>query len=126
MTQIVPDRRFTGEGIVRKQSTDNIEVLRRLAADPLYIGAPSPREILGLVRVMDRAAAAAPSVAQPVLVLVGERDEFVDPDAVAAVARLIPGLDRLERYPEGWHLLLRDRQGATVRTAIADWILEPR
>lgn len=126
MTQIVPDRRFTGEGIVRKQATDNIAELRRLAADPLYIGAPNPREIMGLVRVMDRATARATSVGQPVLVLIGERDEFVDPDDVAAVAAMIPGLDRLERYPEGWHLLMRDLQGSTVRNAIADWVLQPR
>ncbi len=120
---VIPDRRFTGGGLVSFQASDDIAMLRRLAADPLYIGAPTPREILGLVRLMDRAEAAAPAVATPTLVLIGERDELVDPDAMAAVAATLPGPARIERYPEGWHLLLRDLQKARVWDEVAGFVL---
>lgn len=123
LVQLAPDRRWTGEGLVRFQASDNIEALRRLAADPLYIGRPSGREIDGLVRVMDRAVAAAPAVTLPVMVLIGEHDELVRPDDVVTVAERIPGLDRLIRYPDGWHLLFRDLQAETVWRDVRDWIL---
>jgi alpha-beta hydrolase superfamily lysophospholipase len=108
---------------VRFVASDNIEALRRMARDPLYIGAPSAREIDGLVRIMDRAAEAAPTVETPVLVLVGEKDQLVKPDEVVEVAARVPGLDRLVRYPEGWHLLMVDRQAPTVWADVRDWVL---
>lgn len=123
LVAVAPDRRWTGEGVVRFQASDNIDALRRLAADPLYIGAPTAREIDGLVRIMDRAAAAAPRVETPVLVLIGERDELVEPDAAAQVAAAIPGLDTVRRYPDGWHLLFRDLQAETVWRDVRDWVL---
>lgn len=123
LVAVAPDKRWTGEGVVRFRASDNAEALRRLAADPLYIGTPSAREIDGLVRIMDRATAAAPTVGVPVLALIGEKDELVEPDEAAAVAGRIPGLDRLVRYPEGWHLLLRDRQAEAVWRDVRDWVL---
>lgn len=123
MTGLVPDRRWTGDGLVRFVASDNIEALRRMARDPLYIGAPSAREIDGLVRIMDRAAEAAPTVETPLLVLVGEKDQLVKPDQVVTVAARVPGLDRLVRYPEGWHLLMVDRQAPTVWADVRDWVL---
>lgn len=123
VTAVVPDRRWTGDGVVRFRASDNTEALRKLAADPLYIGAPTAREIAGLVEIMDRASEAAPLVAAPVLVLVGERDELVPPDQVAAVAGRIAGLDALVRYPDGWHLLFRDLQAERVWIDVRDWVL---
>lgn len=120
---VLPDRRWTGEGFVRFRASDNVDALRRLAADPLYIGNPSAREILGLVRLMDRARAGAGAATAPKLVLIGERDELVDPDDVVSVAGEIAGLDRLIRYPDGWHLLFRDLQAEQVWADVEDWIL---
>lgn len=122
IASLLPDKRWTGEGLVELQASDNIEALRRLAADPLYLGSASAREILGLVRIMDRATEAAPSVTVPVLVLVGDRDELIPPDAIVKSATAVAGLDTVRRYPEGWHLLLRDQQAPTVWADIADWI----
>ncbi|PJA59985.1 MAG: alpha/beta hydrolase, partial [Rhodobacterales bacterium CG_4_9_14_3_um_filter_71_31] len=84
----------------------------------------SAREILGLIRIMDRAAAAAPAAQTPVLVLQGEKDELVAPADVAAVTATLTAPVRTILYPEGWHLLFRDRQKARVWTDVRDWILE--
>ncbi|TVQ56546.1 MAG: alpha/beta fold hydrolase [Rhodobacteraceae bacterium] len=123
MAQAIPDRRWTGEGLVSFQASDDIEMLRRLAADPLYLGSPNAREILGLIRVMDRAAAAAPAVETPTLVLFGARDELLRESAVRAVAETIPGLVAFRLYPDGWHLLLRDLQKRRVWEDVADFVL---
>lgn len=120
---LIPDRRFTGRGFVSFQASDDIAMLRALAADPLYIGSPTPREILGLVRLMDRAAAAAPQIRAPVLALIGARDELVDPEAMQDVARAMPGPTEIVVYPEGWHLLMRDLQKARVWADVRDFAL---
>jgi len=121
MAAAVPDRRFTGEGLVEIRPSDNTEVLEALARDPLYLGRPSAREIMGLVRVTDRAADAAPRVAMPALLLLGEKDEIVPNDRVAEIFERIPAERGVIRYPEGWHLLLRDRQAERVWADVAEW-----
>lgn len=121
----VPERRWTGEGLVAIHPTDNRDALRRVAADPRHFADPSSRELYGLVRLMDRAAAAAPSVRIPTLVLTGARDEVLAPDAVAQVARRIPGLVAIVDYPEGWHWLFRDRQAPRVWADVAAFALDP-
>ncbi|MEL6337303.1 MAG: alpha/beta fold hydrolase [Pseudomonadota bacterium] len=120
---VVPDRRFTGEGVVRIQASDNIEAMRALGRDPHYLGAPSARELLGLVRVTDAAAAGVASARQPALLLLGEKDEIVPNDRVERVFETRPGPGRVMRYPEGWHLLFRDLQAPRVHEDVADWVL---
>ncbi len=119
----VPERRFTGEGVVRIRPTDNIEALRRLARDPLYLGPPSAREIFGLVRITDRAAAAAEKAELPALLLLGARDEIVPEAAVRRVFAQRPGPGCVRRFEDGWHMLLRDLGAARVRAEIAGWVV---
>jgi alpha-beta hydrolase superfamily lysophospholipase len=119
---LMPEHRFTGRGLVEIQASDNIEVLRALGRDPHYLRPPSARELLGLVRVADMAAAAAPRARLPALLLLGDRDEIVP---AAAVRRVFTRLGRPRReidYPEGWHLLFRDLQAARVWRDVADWV----
>jgi alpha-beta hydrolase superfamily lysophospholipase len=117
-----PDRRFTGDGVVRIQASDNIAALRQAGRDPLYLRDPSGRELFGLLTLMDNAAAAAPRIAIPTLTLMGARDQVLRPASVRAVAARIPGgLWRL--YPDGWHWLLRDLQAARVHADIAAFAL---
>lgn len=120
---LLPDRRWSGEGLVTIQASDDLAMLRALGADPLYLGEPSAREMLGLVRLMDRASAAAEGVAVPTLLLLGERDELIDVDAAERAAGRIPAPVEARRYPEGWHMLLRDLQKARVWRDVADWTL---
>lgn len=121
---ILPEKRWTGEGIVTIQASDNIDALRALAADPLYLRNPSSREFMGLIRVMDRAVNAAPGVGVPALTLWGEKDEVLDRGPIDAAHDAIPGPKRMIVYPDGWHLLFRDLQAERVWADVADWILE--
>lgn len=119
---ILPDKRWTGEGVVTVQASDNIPVLRRMGRDPLVIGAPSSREFMGLIRIMDRAVEAAPRVTLPTLVLYGDKDEVTPPAPVDAAFEALAGDKTFRRYPEGWHLLFRDLQARVVWADVADWI----
>lgn len=118
----LPERRFTGRGVVRIQASDNIEMLRALGQDPYYLRPPSAREIFGLVRVVDRAAEAAPSVDLPALLLLGDKDQIIPHAAVSRVFARLKGEKETIRYPEGWHLLFRDLQAERVWRDVADWI----
>ena len=123
---LFPDRRWTGEGVVEIQASDNIGMLRRLGRDPLVIHSPSSREFMGLIRLMDRAVAAAPEVRAPALVLYGEKDEVTPLAPVEAAFAALGGDKRLVTYAEGWHMLFRDLQARTVWRDVADWIEEQR
>ncbi|MEM6934620.1 MAG: alpha/beta fold hydrolase, partial [Pseudomonadota bacterium] len=118
----VPDTRFTGEGVVRIQASDNIEMLRELGRDPLYLRPPSAREIWGLVRITDMAEAASIDMRVPALLLLGEKDQIVPKRAVRRVFNQGDGPRQVVVYPEGWHLLFRDLQAETVWEDVANWI----
>lgn len=118
-----PDKRWSGDGIVEFQASDNIDALRALAADPLYLGEPSAREFLGLVRIMDRAADAAGEIAAPMLLLYGAKDELVPETPVREVFDRVPTEKDFIYYPDGWHLLFRDIQREAVWRDVLDWTL---
>ncbi len=120
---VMPERRFTGEGVVEIQASDNIEMLYALGRDPRYLRPPSAREILGMVRVADLAEAAAAKVDLPALLLLGAKDEIVPEAAVGRVFARLTGPRRVIEYQEGWHMLFRDLQAERVWRDVADWSL---
>jgi acylglycerol lipase len=112
------------------QASDNIAMLRALGADPLVLKTARTDTLAGVVDLMSAALARAPLLAVPALVLYGEKDEIVPRDALAAFVDSLPQAaqrrQRIALYPNGYHMLLRDLQGATVLTDIAAWLREPR
>ncbi len=123
LAAVAPDKRWTGRGLVEIQPTDNLAAIREVVADPRHFGDPSSRELYGLVRLMDKAAAAAPSVSTPTLTLMGARDEVLRPERVRIVHATIHGARGFREYPEGWHWLLRDLQAERVWDDVADFAL---
>lgn len=121
---VVPDRRFTGEGVVRIQASDNIEALRELSRDPHYLSPPSARELHGLVHLTDLAEAAAPDVRIPSLMLLGAKDQVAANSAARTTFDLFPAEHNVVEYPEGWHLVFRDLQAERVWRDVARWALE--
>jgi alpha-beta hydrolase superfamily lysophospholipase len=118
-----PEHRWTGQGIVAIQPTDNMAALQRAVSDPWHFADPSSRELLGLVRIMDLAAAAAPEVRIPTLTLMGAHDEVLDPARVRLIAERIPGSVGFLYYPDGWHWLFSDLQAPRVWKDVADFAL---
>jgi acylglycerol lipase len=125
----VPGMTVTGGGIVKVTASDNRDALIRLTTDPLTIRATRVDAIKGLVDLMDQALAAAQHFHAPALFLYGGHDELVPPRATAATWRALPRSGAagpaLAFYPNGYHLLLRDKDRATPIGDIIAWIRNP-
>jgi acylglycerol lipase len=125
--RLFPDVVLSGRSL-HILASDNLAMLRALARDPLMLRGARVDAIYGLVNLMDDALAAAPRLRGPALVLYGAHDEVVPRRAMAAFTARLPregaGSARLAYYPHGYHLLLRDLDGATVARDVAGWILD--
>jgi acylglycerol lipase len=125
--RLVPDMVLTGRGL-RIQASDNLPMLRALAKDPLVEKGARVDTIYGLVNLMSDALVAAPRLTAPTLLMYGAHDQIVPPVAIRDFAARLPARprDRLAYYPDGYHLLLRDLDGAVVAGDVASWISDRR
>jgi alpha-beta hydrolase superfamily lysophospholipase len=118
--------KFSGRSLDRSPTNDPA-VLRRLSEDPLVIHKTRVDVLWGIANLMDAVTTEPLRVDVPMLILYGGRDEIVPPNAVCAwLASLEPSERRqFAFYPEGWHLLTRDLQAATVKADLAAWLASP-
>lgn len=109
-------------------ASNNAAALERFGRDPLTLKVFRVDLVYGVVGLMDAALAAAPHFGPPLLVLSGGRDMIVPQ---AAIRRLVAALPRCRGrkvafYPEGYHLLLRDAERATVVADVLAWMADRR
>ena len=108
---------LTGRGLDIWPS-DNIEMLRRLSRDPYMMSSVRVDLIAGVADIMDLARLRAGDITVPTLLLSGEQDQVIPPEAVTALDEVLsagnlPTYDRC-LYPAGYHMLLRDLNGPVV------------
>ena len=119
---------LSGQGIKRNPS-DNVEMLRALGRDPLVIKNTRIDSLWGIVNLMDAAQAAAARLETPALLLFGAHDDIVPPEAARRMLDTLPqspaGERRVAVYENGYHMLLRDLQGETVWHDVLAWIQSP-
>jgi alpha-beta hydrolase superfamily lysophospholipase len=104
--------------------SDNVAMLQALARDPLFQKRTRADTLYGLVNLMDAARAAPEHLVSPppILLLAGAKDQIIPHAPTGAViAALGPRAD-VRQYSNGYHMLLRDLEGARVAQDIADWI----
>jgi acylglycerol lipase len=128
--RLMPTVTVSGRGIIRITPSDNNEMLRGLARDPLVIKSTRIDAIYGLVDLMDAAFASAPRLDMPLLYLYGQRDEIVPKKPTELMIEHLPttsrGIQRLAWYANGYHMLMRDLDAAVVMSDIAGWIAQRR
>jgi alpha-beta hydrolase superfamily lysophospholipase len=120
----IPWFMVSGKGLDIKPS-DNVDMLRALSKDPLVIKQTRIDAVHGLVDLMDAAQAAAADIKVPTLVLYGEKDEIVPPEATVKMISKLHDLGERQRvavYPKGYHMLLRDLQAEVVLKDVATWV----
>jgi len=107
-------------------ASDNDAALRRFAQDPLTLTNIRLDMLAGIVATMDDAVAALPRCCRgvPTLVMVGGQDRVI-PAAAARRALRDAGVPRVAFYPEGWHLLLRDRVREEVVRDLLAFMADP-
>jgi alpha-beta hydrolase superfamily lysophospholipase len=78
----------------------------------------------GLLDLMDDARAAAEHVHLPYLMLHGLGDRIVPQEPVRAAIEVMPPRadSKLAFYKNGYHLLLRDKEGKVVAADVVAWI----
>lgn len=113
----------TGSGLNR-QPSDNIPMLRALGGDPLVIKRTRVDAVYGLTNLMGAAYGAVLPDDLPVLALFGRRDEILPKGPVLSRICRMPAGRRFVFFPDGYHMLLRDLQAATVWRDIAAWSLD--
>jgi alpha-beta hydrolase superfamily lysophospholipase len=104
--------------------TDNPKTLEKLRNDPLMLRQPRVDMGWGLVDLMDAANDSAERIHLPYLMLHGMGDRLVPTDSVKTAIEVMPARkdSRLAFYKEGYHLLMRDKQGPVVAADIAAWL----
>ncbi len=109
----------------RVRASDNIEELRRMGRDRNMIWGARPDTIYGLVDLMERASDEIARLVVPTLYLSGARDEIITKKPTFAAAARLPRGGRSAYYPQGWHLLLVDRQRERVLEDVLAFIRDP-
>ncbi len=107
--------------------TDSEEAMERWARDPLTAKEVRVDAVYGLVDLMDEAVAAVPRFRARTLILYGGNDALVPKGAMRRMLQTLPAgaPHRFAYYPQGYHLLLRDRNRAVVTRDVAAWVLNP-
>ena len=124
---VLPGYRITASDVpVRVTASDNREALIALVRDPLTIHSTQVAVLAGLVDLMDSAQAAAPAVHGRVLVAYGARDMLVPESAMGVAWAKLPADVRRAIYPNGYHLLMRDKDRQAVIGDVIAWMNAPR
>jgi acylglycerol lipase len=120
---MLPAMHVSGEGL-HILATDNLEVLRHLAHDPLYQHAARVDQVYGLVRLMDEARHAPQKIGRhpPILFLYGGNDQVIPAEPTQAIAKALDGSTTVIRYPDGYHMLLRDLEAELRWNDVLNWI----
>jgi len=119
---VAPGIQLTSDQI-RRIPTDNRAALIQMSRDPRIIKYVRVDSLYGVTDLMDLALAAAPRVRVPILMLYGAKDQIIPLKPIMTAKNRLPAkLQRFAIYPEGWHMLLRDKQAATVYRDIIAWI----
>jgi acylglycerol lipase len=119
-----PESKVTGQGL-KRWASDNIEVLRGLARDPLFIKGTRLDAVYGVTDLMGEAYASAEQIDTkvPILVLYGARDEIIPADPVRDFVKRLPP-HRVAYYADGCHLLMRGLGAEAVLRDIRAWIAD--
>jgi acylglycerol lipase len=106
------------------QPTDNPRTMDKMRKDPMILRNARLDIGYGLVEAMDAGKAAVPHITRPYLMQYGIGDRLVPLASVRSAIAILPKRpdSHLAFYRNGFHMLLRDKEGALVARDVAAWI----
>jgi alpha-beta hydrolase superfamily lysophospholipase len=124
---MTPTKTFDPPAIVTAHisPSDNTEELIAMGRDPLMSWGARPDALYGLVTTMENAWREIGSVRAPTLYLLGAKDQIIPRRPALQAAARLPIGDRTAYYAQGWHLLMRDKQGHNVWADVAAFVRDP-
>jgi len=113
---------LSGSGL-KIMPSDNIPMLIAISRDPLFQKRTRADEIYGLVSLMDEAYESPARLNKlPLMLVYGGNDQIIPKGPTdQVVAKLAPNAT-VKRYPNGYHMLLRDLDGGPRWADIALWV----
>lgn len=125
VAHLTPGLIVSGNGL-KIMPSDNIPMLRALSRDPYVIKQTRADAVFGLVNLMDEARQAPDHLAAtpPILLQYGRNDPIIPRPPTQAVAAALGPRATVRVYDKGYHMLLRDLEGAAVQQDVADWITQ--
>jgi alpha-beta hydrolase superfamily lysophospholipase len=105
--------------------SDNIEELRAMGRDPLELWGARADALYGLVAMMQKASDLIGKIEAPVLYLAGAHDQIIPIPSHERAATGLKPADRSAFYPNGWHLLIVDKEREIVFRDIESFIRDP-
>ncbi len=128
--RLMPQASFSVRAVRRLgiEPTDDEEIKRRLASDPLILRSARIDTLYGLTRTMGLALDAVDTLPAPALILYGDEDQVIPTQAYCALIERLPEDDaiRLAFYPGGYHMLTRYSQRQRTEQDLAAWLHDPR
>ncbi len=121
MAHLFPASEFTGEDI-EILATDNLAILRAMSRDPNVLKTSRVDAVYGIVQLMGGAYRRIEQVDIPILLLYGAKDDVIPEFPVRQMIKRIDAPHTVAYYPQGYHMLLRDKQHQTVLKDINTWI----
>jgi alpha-beta hydrolase superfamily lysophospholipase len=106
------------------QPTDNPKTIDKIRKDKMWLRNARLDMAYGLVDLMDGACAAAPRIHMPYIMLHGMGDKIVPQGPVKAAIEVMPPRadSKLAFYKNGYHMLMRDKEGPKVAADVVAWI----
>jgi len=118
----LPSMTVSGRGL-KIWPSDNIEMLRKLARDPLFQHTTRTDAVYGLVNLMDQARHAPEHLSNPppILFLYGKNDQVIPKRPTEATVTALANRAEVHRYDQGYHMLLRDLDRQIVWSDVVTW-----
>ncbi len=129
--RLFPGLSFSGDIVetLGIRATDDPEIRRQLAKDPRVLHHARVDALHGVSVAMERALEAAPALQGPALLLYGEKDDLIPPEAICHLLEKLPPADegrwRMALYPEGYHMLTRYTRREQTAADIGAWLFDP-
>ncbi|HEY3636992.1 MAG TPA: alpha/beta fold hydrolase [Rhizomicrobium sp.] len=118
-----PGMHVSGEGL-HILATNNFPLLRKLSRDPLYQHSARVDQVYGLVNLMSEAREVPQHLvaSPPILLLYGGNDQVIPASPTQAVISDLGPKATVIRYPDGYHMLLRDLEGPARWDDVLKWV----
>ncbi|MBL8642418.1 MAG: lysophospholipase [Rhodospirillaceae bacterium] len=107
------------------QASNNIDLLRDNARDPLFIKETRVDAIYGLATLMDAALASTTRIRVPTLYLYGAKDQIIPRKPTLQAMQGLGPNAKPAFYAQGWHIVLRDKEAETVLKDVAAFMANP-
>ena len=105
--------------------SDNTPELIAMGRDRLMIWGARSDTLYGLVSTMQRAQDDVGALRAPTLYLYGAHDPIIPRHAAVRAVRRLPPTARTAYYRNGYHLLMRDREGPAVWRDVLTFVRNP-